>query len=340
MWLKLTLYLFILYTCCNCDPTTNHLGNNNTGKNLHVGFLFARELLGHSVSVSLKIGLEMAKQNLPGYAISYTMRDSKCNAKIGMEAVLNLQRENQKLDAIIGSQCSVVCEPVGLLTSLWNIPQVASRCSSMLLSDKTMYPTFTRASGNTLYTSKIIMNVLQTFGWLRFSIVSSDDPVFKLSAEYLMKYFGQHDMDVQLYTFSTSGLDKNINLKKLDVLRSLIEVVKESSRVTLLYMFDTDLRNFLILAKEQELMDRDTVLIGLDSAYRGSILATRSIKPLMTDSEIYQGVIAVKEDDPPMTEHWEKLKNEALSIYQKQNISKEEMEAAKAKHEIFSGEEK
>ena len=268
------------------------------------------------------------------------MKDSECSPKVGVKAVLNLQRENLKLDAIIGSQCSLVCEPVGLLAAIWNIPLVASRCTSMSLSDKTMYPTFIRARGNSIYASRAIINVLRTFGWLRFSIISSDDAVFKLNAQYLSNFFGNHDMDVQLHIFSTASFDQNISLKKLDVFRSLIQMVKETSRVTLLLMQDIALRNFLILAKEQGFLSKDYVFIGLGPAYRGSILASGSIEPQITDSELYQGVIAVIEDDSPITEQWEKINNETFAYFSQQNLNKKEMEIAMVKHELFSGEEK
>ncbi len=51
------------------------------------------------------------------------------------------------LDAIIGGGCSVVCEPLSLLAASWNVATVSYGCESNYLSDKSVYPTFTRTVG-------------------------------------------------------------------------------------------------------------------------------------------------------------------------------------------------
>ena len=91
MLLKRILFLYIICTCCHADENIEKPRNISGVKRLHIGFLWPRHLAGHSVSVALTIGTESAKQILPGYAIGYTMRDSKCNPKVGIKAVLNLQ---------------------------------------------------------------------------------------------------------------------------------------------------------------------------------------------------------------------------------------------------------
>ena len=336
MWLKFVVYLSVFCTCCNSDKITENLRNNSTIKKLHIGFLWPKVMVGHSVPVALNIGLEMAKQNLPGYQIDYTMKDSKCSPKIGIKAVLHLRKKYPNLDAIIGTQCSSVCQPVGLLAAVWNIPQVSSRCSSMLLSNKTVYSTFSRTRGSNLHTSRILVSVLQTFGWQRYSIVSSDVPVFKYIAEHVTKFSKKHNMDVQLYKFSTTGFGKKINTKQLDILRSLILAMKKTSRVTLLFMYHRDLRNFLILAKQYGFLGKDYVFIGLDAGY-GWVPAMGSIAFERTDSEVYQGVIAVTEDDPQVTEQWEKISNETWSYYLQHNVSKQETETALNKDKPISG---
>ena len=339
MFLKISFYFTILATCCNNDPITENSVNNSTLKRLHVGFLWPRNLVGLSVPVAFKIGLAMAKQNLPEYEISYSMKDSKCNSKAGIKEALNLQKVYPHLDAIIGSQCSTVCEPVGLLSTVWNIPQVSSRCTSILLSNKTVYPTFSRVRGTSLYTSRVVMNVLKSFGWMKASIISSEDPVFKLSAKYLITISEEHDMDIQLYTFSTTVIGESVRYGKLDILRSLIHVMKETSRVALLFMYYRDLRNFLVLAKQEGFLNRNYVFIGLDSTYRGSNLVSRYIEPQITDIEIYQGIISVTEDDPPITEQWEKITNETLRHYSRNNVSRQEMQTTIEKNKQFSGKE-
>ena len=235
-------------------------------------------------------------------------------------------------------QCSVVCEPVGLLASLWNIPLVATYCSSNLLSDRRVYPTFSRVRGDNVYTSRVIKNMLQKFSWQRFSIISNDDSVFKLAAEYLLKFSEKHDMDARLYTLSTTVVGENVDNEKLSELQSLIHTLKETSMVILLYIYDSDLRHFLILARQHGLLNGDFVFIGLDGAYRGSTIALREIEPQTADGELYQGLIAVTEGGGQNTAQWEEIRNETFSYYSLSNISRQEMETAIERDFPFSGE--
>ena len=339
MWLKIASYLFIFCTCFIGDHIVNGQRNGSAIGRLHIGFLWPKSMVGHSDSVAFMIGLKKAEQSLPGYEIDYVMKDSMCNPKVGIKAVLHLLIKYKRLDAIIGSQCSQVCEPVGLLASLWNIPLVSSRCSSTLLSDKTVYPTFSRARGNNLHTSRVILNLLQTFGWQRYTIISSIHPVYKLAAEYLRKFSVKQGMDVQIYTFSTTIIGGSVDSQKLNLLRSLIQAIKRTSRMTLLYMYHRDLRNFLILAKEEGFLDKGNAFVGLAPVYRGSVPALREFKHHITDAELYQGLIAVTGDDGPITEEWEQIKNETLSHYSSSNISIQEMETTIKRDKPISGEE-
>ena len=68
----------------------------------------------------------------------------------GFKVAVEAWSETEDLDAIIGLLCSVVCEPVGLLAASWNIPLVAAFCSSGILSNKAIYPTFSRMDANFL----------------------------------------------------------------------------------------------------------------------------------------------------------------------------------------------
>ena len=112
--------------------------------------------------------------------------------------------------------------------------------------------------------------------------------------------------------------------------------MKETSRVTLLFMYHRDLRNFLILAKQHGFLSKGYVFVGLDAGY-GWVPAMGSIGLEITDSEVYQGVIAVTEDDPQITEQWERINNKTWSYYSQHNVNKQEAEAAIKKDKPISG---
>ena len=68
----------------------------------------------------------------------------------GFKTAVEAWSETADLDGFLGFHCSVVCQPVGLLAASWNIPMVSYFCSSGALSDKEIYPTFTRLTANWL----------------------------------------------------------------------------------------------------------------------------------------------------------------------------------------------
>ena len=158
MWLKLHLILFI-----NCSACAQHLKNLKevpaVGR-LNIGFLWAESKLQHSVFSAFEIGVRSIKQKVHGFDIQYSIEDTSCNSKIGMKAVLKLQKKYKQLDGIVGPRCSVVCEPVGLWAAALNIPLVSARCNSNKLSDKKNYPTFTSARGYSKSMTVILVSLL------------------------------------------------------------------------------------------------------------------------------------------------------------------------------------
>ena len=96
--------------------------NSSRNQVLKIGFIWPISNTSLSIPAAFQIGVTKSKLLLPEYDIQYIIEDTSCNAKIGMKAIIKLKNELHGLDGIIGSQCSVVCEPVALLTAAWNIP--------------------------------------------------------------------------------------------------------------------------------------------------------------------------------------------------------------------------
>ena len=61
----------------------------------------------------------------------------------GFRELVEIWKDVEDLDGIIGAFCSVVCQPVSLAAAALNIPAVSPTCTSSALSDKRAYPTFT-----------------------------------------------------------------------------------------------------------------------------------------------------------------------------------------------------
>ena len=251
--------------------------------------------------------------------------------------MLKLQENFQGLDGIIGAMCSIVCEPTGLLSAAWNIPQVSHSCSSSLLSNKRMYPTFTRLRMNVLASSKVVHRLLDNFGWSHLSIISSNVLVYKRTAKHIQKLFEKEGKAVKLYTVSTTMNGNKVNWENMKILKLLVQELKLVSRIILVLMYDVDVRNFLILAGEEGLQNGDFIFIGLNTAFRGTQVESRVYKPYLTDTQVYQGVLAVTEDDVPVTQEWINLKNELLLSMSEENISLTKIESGIEGSKQFSG---
>ena len=62
----------------------------------------------------------------------------------GFKVAVESWSDAEDLDGIIGPTCSGVCVNIGLLAAAWNIPMVSPTCMIDLMSNKNIYPTFTR----------------------------------------------------------------------------------------------------------------------------------------------------------------------------------------------------
>ena len=87
-----------------------------------------------------------------------------CLCRIGFKSAVEAWSASSDLDGIIGATCSVVCQPVGLLAAEWNLPMVSYSCTSDSLSDKEVYPTFTRSVGTYGLVSFTVDAILDVFG--------------------------------------------------------------------------------------------------------------------------------------------------------------------------------
>ena len=88
----------------------------------------------------------------------------------GVKMAVDAWVTSPDLDGIIGATCSVVCQPVALLAAAWNIPMVSNLCSSGHLSNKTVYPTFSRSVGTWIKNSFTLDAMMDAFRYLLLSL--------------------------------------------------------------------------------------------------------------------------------------------------------------------------
>ena len=176
MLIRLALYLMVFINFCARDHSLKQKENISGRKKLNIGFLWQKSKFQHPMFSAFEIGVRNVRQQVHGYDIYYTIEDTSCNSKIGMKSALKLKKKHHHMDGIIGSRCSVVCEPVGLWAAALNIPFVSARCMSNKLSDKKNYPTFTSARGNFKSSTAIFLHLLQKLGWTTFFYYNKSHP--------------------------------------------------------------------------------------------------------------------------------------------------------------------
>jgi gamma-aminobutyric acid type B receptor len=94
------------------------------------------------------------------------------------------------VDAFIGGGCSVVCEPVALLSASWNVPYVSFGCNSDTLSIKYNYPTFTRTVGTWVSLAPLFRQLAEYYSWDRVGVVTTTENIMQLTGNAI-----KHEME-------------------------------------------------------------------------------------------------------------------------------------------------
>ena len=153
----------------------------------------------HGVSVDLNVN------------VSWSWQDTNCNGKTGVAAALSLY----PVHVFVGGGCSSVCEPVALLSAALEIPFISFGCSSAPLSDKGLYPTFSRLVGTWLSVGPMFRLFLERMDWYRVAIVTSAEHIYTDTGLEIRKALQRADMTVFLHRVGYVYDGQNIVEKNL-----------------------------------------------------------------------------------------------------------------------------
>ena len=327
-----------MVACSNAGNHTTHSMGHEKNKGLRrlsIGFLWPGNLLGPTIPWSFEFGMETARQILPEFEIATLIRNTNCSPKQGMKDALELRRSLGTLDGIIGPGCSVVCEPVGLLSAALNIPSVTNYCSSAYLSDKRTYPTFLRPRGTQDGYMDGMIAMLHMFNWTRMSIICDTAPIFKYTGEQIKGRFEDNGITVHFYTLKSTVVGGKLVKKNFEIMRKIIMEVKKITRVTLLFMYTFDVRHLLILAEKEGLMTGEHLFFGTDQVHFGT-MGARYAEPQLEDSEVYHGVItfvSAYTSGSVLDEFFSKAMDTAL----KNNVSADDLGASLQRDKLIAG---
>ncbi len=303
------LYLYFVYSI------TWDIVSNET---LTVGFLIPWEQgswrVGPFLGSAVVLGIQevQRRQLLPGYEIDWVMRDDYCEPRRGMQMAVDLWH-SEDLDVIIGSSCSVVCQPVSLLAAAWGLPVVSWSCSSLSLSNKQAYPTFSRVNQPNIGRIPPLVSIAGRMQWKRTCILSTPEDLYKFLAQGLFKEIQQQGMYVELHIVDSTVRGNDILQDKMQALKSIFtSLIKKISYIVLL-TYPVDMRNMLISAYDVGMLNGEYAFMTLE--YGLTIMdIPQTFRPELDDF-IYDGLLALGPSWPSGSA-WDGFRQDVINTFQ------------------------
>ncbi len=294
------MYVFLLGLHLYCMATSRTMAGNVQGvavnNTLTLGYLVPwtqGTSFGPTMGSAIIVGLQEVERRrlLPGYTIEWMLQDDWCEPLRGMYVTVDIWKKVADLDGFIGSICSVVCEAESLLAASWGIPVVATACSSNILSDREIHPTFTRLDGSFASRAPFFDRIADVYGWKIMGIISTQEDLFKGQAIATMQYMQKMGKNVILQTVDTTVLGDQVDPESMNALSVAMENMKSKVRILYLMSYSADLRNMLLTALDLDMMNGEFVFLTNEPVL-GIVNEPQTYRP-EDDDIIYQGILAV-----------------------------------------------
>ena len=210
-------------------------GDGGSDSRLNIGLLLpysAGWTVGTKIGSAIIVGINKVNIDgiLSGYTLDYEWRDTHCSAYHGLTGAMDLWSNSSDLDVFIGGGCSVVCEPVALVSAVWNLPHISWGCNSADLSDKHKYPTFTRTVGPWVSLAPVVGVLLDTFGWNRAAIIATTENIMQLTANAFRDELHKKGKKVYRHDVKTVMVEEAVDNERVVILRDHVQVVKTTAR--------------------------------------------------------------------------------------------------------------
>ncbi len=214
-------------------------------------------MIGQHIGSGIILGIEeVYRRNiLPEYEIEWTWRDSYCQPYRGVQMAVDMWSSMQDLDGIIGDGCSVVCEPIALLAASWGIPIISWGCTSDALSDKSVYPTFTRVEGTWAILAPVLNDVADQFGWTRIAIIYTPEDINKHTANSIRQVMEQSGKKIFMQLVEQIVRGTTIHEERLQAQQAVLESIKKLVRIIILIAYPSEALNLMLSAQKAGMVD-------------------------------------------------------------------------------------
>ncbi|XP_044174474.1 atrial natriuretic peptide receptor 1-like [Acropora millepora] len=181
---------------------------------------------GQRMASALLVGFDTVQNKmnlLQDYNLTYSWKDSECNAGATLRALTDFQANEPDIHAYIGPGCSVGCVPGGFLAAYWNIPMISYGCIESTLSDKLKYPTFVRTVGTYHQSGHMFLEIMKHFKWKEVAILSSTESLWSQVASFMKNETSRNsEFKVSYFHGFTPGFTTDEQFKEM--LRSASQV--------------------------------------------------------------------------------------------------------------------
>ncbi len=249
-------------------------------------------IIGPYLGSAVVLGIQAIEnqQLLPDYQVEWIHIDDHCEPRHGMAMAVELYSKVQSLNGIIGSACSVVCQPVSLLAASWAIPVVSWQCASSSLSNKEIYPTFSRVETTWMMLPPIINALTDMFNWNKMAVISTFQDVFLLTANAIALELEDNGKQVILQVIDPTYIGDKNSEDGYNALQQIIAGLKHKVRVFVYLLYPTDMRNLMIIAYDEGMLNGEYAFVTHE--YGVELGVKKSYRPEL-DHILYDGLIAV-----------------------------------------------
>jgi len=269
------------------------------------------------------------------FTLGYDIRDSCNNVPVALKAALDFvldagnsssgnnmynncstryckcKKKETLISAVIGAASSPISISVANLIGVDDTPQISYSSTSVLLSDKTVFPSFFRTIPSDTYQAQALADLLKHFGWTYVSIVASDNAYGRAGVDSLRTELKKREICI--------ALEKIFNpLLSQEELQRIIESLKNEpkARVIILWCERPNAVGFLNEASRQRLSGKTWIgtetwgdayqLTTLDENVVGGMLGVLPLLKKYAGYEEYLGRLQPNNTDynPWMWEYW------------------------------------
>ncbi|EDO42746.1 predicted protein, partial [Nematostella vectensis] len=205
---------------------------------------------------------------LQNYTLGFDIRDSCNKVSTALEASLDFLlgdtagktwnascfcegRGMPLVGAVIGGAASPISLNIANVLSVNDIPQISYSSTSVLLSNKDVYPSFLRTIPSDTYQAKAIADLLAAFQWAYVSVVASDDAYGRAGMDALKEELKKRDICLAIDAIFHHEMYKSELHQIITSLKS-----KPRAKVIVLWCQRPNAIGFLQVATELQLTQR------------------------------------------------------------------------------------